>query len=128
MFIPATVGTESARNLDATLPEPEDPRAGRFRGSAMCAASAEFCGSRSRVRPAQPAPASAASSLWGAAYRSARSPPVDAQRHRWALYQDGGMPWPRMEPIVTARCSLEPLSPAHAQVMVDVLADARLYE
>src|SRR5699024_7695232 len=38
------------------------------------------------------------------------------------------MPWPRIEPIVTARCSLEPLSPAHAQVMVDVLADARLYE
>jgi len=38
------------------------------------------------------------------------------------------MPWPRIEPIVTARCSLEPLSPAHAPVMVDVLADARLYE
>lgn len=36
--------------------------------------------------------------------------------------------WPDVETIRTARCRLEPLSPAHADVMVDILSEPELYE
>jgi RimJ/RimL family protein N-acetyltransferase len=36
--------------------------------------------------------------------------------------------WPAIEAITTARCRLEPLSVAHADAMVDVLAEPALYE
>ena len=36
--------------------------------------------------------------------------------------------WPDVDTIVSARCRLEPLSPAHADEMVEVLGDPALYE
>ena len=36
--------------------------------------------------------------------------------------------WPDVDTITTARCRLEPLSPAHAGAMVEVLGDPELYE
>lgn len=37
------------------------------------------------------------------------------------------MPWPELDVINTRRCRLEPLVPAHAEVMVPVLSASELY-